>query len=125
MKIRFLVLVLASLLSFTASPQGKKNLLFIMTDQQRYDALSIAGNMVLETPNLDLLARQGAFFENAYSACAVCAPARSSILTGYTVEHTGMRRNDRAYDYDEDAGLLEIDFHYQILMPGSRQEFIQ
>ncbi len=79
----------------------KKNLLFIMTDQQRYDALSIAGNTVLETPNLDALARQGAWFRNAYTPCAVCAPARSSILTGHTVENTGMRRNDYAYYYDE------------------------
>ena len=123
MKIRFLVLVLASLLSFTASPQGKKNLLFIMTDQQRYDALSIAGNMVLETPNLDLLARQGAFFENAYSACAVCAPARSSILTGYTVEHTGMRRNDRAYDYDEEAVMTMPTFDEILTEKGYHSEY--
>jgi len=64
--------------------------------------MSIAGNTVLETPNLDRLAKQGAWFENAYSACAVCAPARSSILTGRTVENTGMRRNDRAYYWDEE-----------------------
>lgn len=53
----------------------KSNLLFIMTDQQRSDALSIAGNPVLETPNLDRLARQGAYFKNAYTPCAVCCPA--------------------------------------------------
>ena len=73
------------------------NLLFIMTDQQRYDALSIAGNGVLETPNLDRLARQGAYFRNAYTPCAVCAPARASILTGHTVENTGARTNEQAY----------------------------
>lgn len=82
--------------------QKKKNLLFIMTDQQRYDALSIAGNTVLETPNLDRLANQGVYFKNAYTPCAVCAPARSSILTGSTVEHHGVRTNDRAYYYNEE-----------------------
>ncbi len=54
-----------------AQVQQKKNLLFIITDQQRYDALSIAGNTVLETPNLDRLAQQGAYFKNAYTPCAV------------------------------------------------------
>lgn len=70
-----------------AKKEQKKNLLFIITDQQRYDALSIAGNTVLETPNLDRLAKQGAYFQNAYTPCAVCAPARSSILTGHTVKY--------------------------------------
>ena len=82
--------------------QKKKNLLFIITDQQRYDALSIAGNSVLKTPNLDRLAKMGAYFKNAYTPCAVCAPARSSILTGCTVEHHGVRTNDRAYYYNKE-----------------------
>lgn len=94
--------------------EGKKNLLFIMTDQQRSDALSLAGNTVLQTPNLDKLGREGAFFKNAYTPCAVCAPARSSILTGYTVENTGMRTNDRAY-YHEEEGLMTMPTFDEIL----------
>ena len=43
------------------------NLLFIMTDQQRWDALSMAGNKILDTPHLDGLAKEGVYFENAYS----------------------------------------------------------
>jgi len=46
-----------------AKKEQKPNLLFIMTDQQRFDALSIAGNTVLKTPNLDRLAKQGAWLE--------------------------------------------------------------
>ena len=53
------------------------NVLFIITDQQRWDAMSCAGNPVLKTPNLDQLARQGARFTSFYSACPVCVPARS------------------------------------------------
>jgi len=97
-----------------AVEKQKKNLLFIMTDQQRYDALSIAGNTVLETPNLDQLAEQGAYFKNAYSPCAVCAPARSSILTGTTVENNGMKTNDRAYYYEE-KGLMSMPTFDEIL----------
>ena len=103
------------LIPLGAFAQQKKNLLFIMTDQQRYDALSIAGNAVLETPNLDRLARQGAYFKNAYTPCAVCAPARSSILTGHTVENTGMKTNDRAY-YHEEEGLMTMPTFDEILM---------
>ncbi|MCK5209941.1 MAG: sulfatase-like hydrolase/transferase, partial [Cyclobacteriaceae bacterium] len=92
----------------------KTNLLFIMTDQQRYDALSIAGNTVLETPNLDRMADQGAYFKNAYTPCAVCAPARSSILTGTTVENNGMRTNAKAY-YHEEKGLMTMPTFDEIL----------
>lgn len=96
------------------SKGDKPNLLFIMTDQQRSDALSIAGNTVLETPNLDRLAKQGAYFKNAYSPCAVCCPARSSILTGHTVENTKMKTNDRAY-YPEEKGLMTMPTFDEIL----------
>ena len=92
----------------------KPNLLFIMTDQQRSDALSIAGNTVLETPNLDRLAKQGAYFKNAYSPCAVCCPARSSVLTGCTVEKTRMRTNSLAY-HPKERGLMTMPTFDEIL----------
>ena len=61
----------------------RPNLIFIMTDQQRYDALSYAGNNpILQTPNMDRIAREGVHFENAYTQCPVCGPARTSLLTG-------------------------------------------
>ena len=110
------IVVAVSFIAYTgmAVEKQKKNLLFIMTDQQRYDALSIAGNSVLETPNLDRLANQGAYFKNAYTPCAVCAPARSSILTGTTVENNGMKTNDRAYYYEE-KGLMSMPTFDEIL----------
>ena len=78
-----------------------KNLLFIIVDQQRYDALSIAGNPIVKTPNLDKLARQGAYFKNAYTPVAVCGPARSSILTGTTINTHRVTTNDKTYDYND------------------------
>ena len=82
-------------MSFGAGGETEKrpNLLIIMTDQQRFDALSFAGNTVLETPNLDRLGKEGAWFRNAYTPCAVCAPARASILTGCRVANTGVISN--------------------------------
>ena len=75
------------------APQEPVNLLFIMTDQQRFDALSRAGNTELETPNLDQLAREGAYFVNAYTPSPICVPARSAILTGHSIESVRVTRN--------------------------------
>lgn len=111
------------LFAFSAQAQKKKNLLFIMTDQQRYDALSIAGNTVLETPHLDRLAKQGAYFKNAYSPCAVCAPARSSILTGRTVENTGMKTNDKAYFHQEEGLMTTPTFDELLTAYGYHCEY--
>jgi len=85
-KFRLVTLGLATLFSNAGSAQEKRpNLLFIMTDQQRYDAIGYAGNKEIKTPNMDRLAKEGVFFQNAYSACPVCVPARSVILTGQTI----------------------------------------
>jgi arylsulfatase A-like enzyme len=88
------------------SNQSKPNLLFIITDQQRFDALSIAGNSMLKTPNLDRLASEGAYFKNAYTPMAVCAPARAAILTGMTVEHTGVNNNQIADAGKKESGVM-------------------
>ncbi len=72
------------------------NLLYILTDQQRFDTLSCAGSTVMQTPNLDNLASQGVRFENAYSPCPVCVPCRTSVLTGHTIEKTQVRSNSDA-----------------------------
>ena len=76
-----------------AEPANRINLLFLMTDQQRFDAMSGAGNPTLRTPNLDRLAREGARFTRFYSSCPVCTPARAVILTGRSLESTTVRNN--------------------------------
>ena len=60
----------------------RPNLLFIMTDQQRYDVFSHRGNMHIETPNLDRLAGEGALFGQATCTYPVCGPSRAAILSG-------------------------------------------
>jgi len=81
--------------SDTPGEKGRPpNLLVIMTDQQRFDALSLAGNSVLQTPNMDRIGREGVWFTNAYTPCAVCDPARSSLLTGCTLARTGVISNE-------------------------------
>ena len=93
------------------------NLLFIITDQQRFDALGCAGNAVIKTPNLDRLAREGARFVNAYSSCPVCVPARTVILTGRSLESTRVRGNGDVNSEDV-PDLLTFD---QVLLRSGYQ----
>jgi len=85
-----------------------------MTDQQRFDALSYAGNSILETPNMDRLAEEGVWFKNAYTPCAVCTPARASILTGCRVATTGVISNSLAYS-EEETGIMPMNTYDEIL----------
>ena len=95
-----------------AADSKKVNLLFIMTDQQRWDALGCAGNRHLKTPHLDRLAREGVRFAKAYSSCPVCSPARTTILTGRSVsshkifENTEIKRDDVMPDFPSFDQLL-------------------
>ncbi|WP_318615721.1 arylsulfatase [Sporosarcina sp. YIM B06819] len=67
----------------------KPNILLIEVDQMRADCLSIMDHPVVDTPNLDQLARDGVLFTNAYAATPSCVPARASILTGMSQASTG------------------------------------
>jgi arylsulfatase A-like enzyme len=61
---------------------SKPNLLFILTDDQRADLLSVAGHPILRTPNIDQLGRTGTRFVNNFCATAICCTSRATILTG-------------------------------------------
>jgi arylsulfatase A-like enzyme len=62
--------------------QEKPNIIFILTDDQRWDALGYAGNKVIHTPEMDKLAQEGVYFRNAFVTTPICAASRASILTG-------------------------------------------
>ena len=96
-----------------AGDTNKPNFLFIQADQFRYDLLQSVqeemarydGKTHVRTPNLDRLRREGVHFRQAYTQCAVCAPARSTFRTGCTLERHGGQSNDLASKstYDLDA----------------------
>ncbi len=60
----------------------RPNVLFLMTDQQRFDTVRALGNAHIHTPNLDRLVARGVTFRNAYSTCPVCVAARYTVRTG-------------------------------------------
>jgi len=76
-----------------AAAAARPNVLFIMVDEMRADAMGCAGHPIVRTPNLDRLASQGVRFANTYTVSPVCSPARASAFTGrYTHVH-GMIMN--------------------------------
>jgi N-acetylglucosamine-6-sulfatase len=102
LRIAALVLVLSTAsCSRDATPheRGQRpDIVFILTDDQRFDALSCAGNKWIQTPNLDRLAREGAYFENSFVVSPICSPSRASILTGMYGHVTGVLSTKLAGD---------------------------
>lgn len=64
------------------SEPEKPNIIFILTDDQRWDALGFARNPIIKTPNMDKLADSGLYFQNAFVTTPICAASRASLFTG-------------------------------------------
>ncbi|WP_445737138.1 sulfatase-like hydrolase/transferase [Mariniflexile sp.] len=88
-KLKFIVGLLFSVSSLNLFAQQQKqtktekpNIIFILTDDQRFDALGYAGNKLITTPEMDKLAKEGTYFESAIVTTPICAASRASIWTG-------------------------------------------
>ena len=67
------------------------NIIFLLTDDQRWDALGYAGNKIIQTPQMDWMAREGIYFKNAYVTTSICAVSRASILSGQYARRHGIQ----------------------------------
>ena len=85
----------------TKSHQKRPNVLWICTDQQRYDTLGCTGNEFVQTPNIDRLAEDGVTFTHFYTQCPVCLPSRASFLTGRYPRTNRTRQNTGSIPADE------------------------
>ncbi len=83
----------------TASPPSEAvttqppNIIFLLTDDQRADTLSIAGNQDVQTPHIDQLARNGVRYTNAFTVQPICAPSRFAFLSGQYERTSGLGFN--------------------------------
>lgn len=103
-----------------SGPPTKPNIIFILTDDQRWDALGAMGNPIIRTPNMDRLATAGIKFQNAYVTTSICCVSRASILTGqYQSRH-------HIDDFRTDLGQQAIENSYPALLKaaGYRMGFI-
>jgi arylsulfatase len=90
-----------------ASMPDAKNILVLMTDEQRWDSLGYAGNGAARTPHLDLLAERSADFTNCSTAYPLCCPARASLWTGLLAHNHHVFGNWRAIRPElRDDGLV-------------------
>ena len=80
---------------------GRPNVLWICTDQQRFDTLGCYANEFVETAHIDGMASEGVRFDRCYSQCPVCTPSRASFLTGRYPRTTRCRQNGQRIPEDE------------------------
>ncbi len=148
--VRIVLLLLLSVVvdvtSLTA--ENLPNILFIMSDDHAYQAVSAYGSQLIETPNIDRIAREGMRFDRCYVTNSICGPSRATILTGKYSHKNGQYDNLTKFDGSQqtfpkllqEAGYqtaligkwhLESDptgFDYWEILPGQgkyyRPEFI-
>ncbi len=75
------------------SKPKKPNIIFILSDDHRWNHLGIQGHPWIQTPNLDRLAEEGVLFDNAFCTTSLCSPSRASFITGRYVHHHGVKNN--------------------------------
>jgi arylsulfatase A-like enzyme len=90
-----------------AQAAQRPNFIIMMTDDQRADALSCAGNTILKTPNIDRLAAEGMRFKNMFVTNALCAPSRATLMTGlYSHAHTVIDNKENQRRVPQEIPLL-------------------
>jgi N-acetylglucosamine-6-sulfatase len=86
--------------SISQQSSKKKNIILIISDDHRFDAVGIAGNKKISTPNLDALAQGGFYFPQATIHTSQCSPSRSTLLSGLPPHLHGVFSNDVLKDSD-------------------------
>ena len=83
------------ILGTTVSDARQPNIIFLLTDDQRWDTLGCYGNDIIHTPNIDALSKRGITFDRAFVTSSICAPNRACILTGQYAARHGMWSFDK------------------------------
>jgi len=105
--------------SVYAKKSERPNILFIMSDDHAYQAISAYGSGLNSTPNIDRLANEGAIFQRAFVANSICAPSRATMLTGKFSHMNGKIDNIQVFDWNQQnvAKLLQAN-GYQTALIG-------
>jgi arylsulfatase A-like enzyme len=92
--IRFLQFLVAVFYANVVLAAEKPNIIFILADDLGYGDVGCYGQKLIQTPNIDKLAKQGMRFTQCYAGNPVCAPSRCVLMTGYHTGHARVRSND-------------------------------
>lgn len=94
---------------------NRPNILFLFSDQHRFDALGCNGAPVVQTPGMDAIAARGMRFTHAFTPTSLCSPARASLLTGLYAHNHGLLANMGNFNGVFDRQLLERTAYTQLL----------
>jgi arylsulfatase len=89
----------------------RPNIIFIITDQQRFDTIKALGFDHMNTPNMDRLVNEGVSFNNCFITAPSCAPARASLFTGYYPHTTGIYQNADTWRHSWVENLAESGYN--------------
>jgi arylsulfatase A-like enzyme len=126
-----------------APKQTRPNIIFIMSDDHAYQAISAYGHGLNQTPNIDRIAKEGAIFTRACVTNSICAPSRAVMLTGKHSFVNGKVDNVFPFDWNQDnfakqlqksgyqtamIGKIHLDglpqgFDYSNVLPGQGQYY--
>ncbi|MDJ0748400.1 MAG: sulfatase [Woeseiaceae bacterium] len=94
-------IVLLSLVACSEQESARSNVIFIMSDDHAYQAISAYGSTLIETPNIDRLAEEGLRFDRAFVGNSICSPSRATLLTGKFSHANGLRNNVNVFDGEQ------------------------
>lgn len=103
-----------------STEKKRPNIIFLLTDDQRWDMLGCMGNDIIQTPNIDAMANDGVIFENAFVTTAICCTSRASIFLGQYARRHGI--NDFSTDFTPEQ--LDLSYDMQLKKAGYRVGFI-
>lgn len=127
-----------------AKPKAARpNIIFILSDDHAYQAISAYGSRLVQTPNIDRIAKGGAIFRNALVGNSICGPSRATLLTGKYSHMNGYTLNEKKFDVTQELfprilqqhhyqtawigkwhlGALPQGFDYYNILPGQGQYY--
>ena len=109
--------------SGASSEAQPPNIVYLMTDDQRWDNLGCYGRPEFITPHIDKLAEQGVAFDRAYYAVSICMPSRATAMTG---RHLSSHKCDFSYPYDYSMSAKQMQDSYPAVLKkgGYRTGFV-
>ena len=87
--------------SAPSAPGRRPNIIFILSDDHAYQAISAYGSRLAETPNIDRIAREGVLFTRAMVTNSICGPSRATLLTGKYSHKNGYKLNEKRFNTDQ------------------------
>lgn len=100
--------MLSAVQSICQKPQSP-NIIIIISDDHAYQTISAYGSQLMQTPNIDRIANEGARFDNAYVTNSICGPSRAVILTGKYSHKNGFKDNENStFDGSQDSFIKQL-----------------